>query len=234
MSDIYVSYGTAVNIGNTHLAAIKTAVQLIDDAVHAEDFAWQAEDKGMSAMTVRADAAGAMATTNGDYQPLITDVNGRLHVHDVNSAAILAKIIAAPATEAKQDVIETSLDAILAKIITAPATEAKQDTLETTLTNIESRVNVGALVAGVKTFDVGDGEVNFDSQVVTRYVDVVVNDMGDATWIVIGTTGTPTVGIKLTAIGQGVQHLPVSNVNLIKMDTNATAGNDVTIAYIGV
>lgn len=51
-------------------------------------------------------------------------------------AAILAKIIAAPATEAKQDTIighvdgiEASLASILAKIIAAPATEAKQDAL---------------------------------------------------------------------------------------------------------
>lgn len=51
-------------------------------------------------------------------------------------AALLAKIIAAPATEAKQDTAntllaglatQTTLAAILAKIIAAPATEAKQD-----------------------------------------------------------------------------------------------------------
>ena len=50
--------------------------------------------------------------------------------------AVLAKIIAAPATEAKQDTLnakdfatQTTLAAVLAKIIAAPATEAKQDTL---------------------------------------------------------------------------------------------------------
>ena len=64
--------------------------------------------------------------------------------------AILAKIIAAPATEAKQDTLiakdfatETTLAAILAKLIESPATEDKQDTLiakdfatETTLDSI--------------------------------------------------------------------------------------------------
>lgn len=51
-------------------------------------------------------------------------------------AAILAKIVAAPSTEAKQDTIighvdgiEPALNSILAKIIAAPATEAKQDAL---------------------------------------------------------------------------------------------------------
>ncbi len=51
-------------------------------------------------------------------------------------ADVLAKIIAAPATEAKQDVQETSLDAIIAKLIASPATEAKQDDMESSLNTI--------------------------------------------------------------------------------------------------
>lgn len=67
-------------------------------------------------------------------------------------AAILAKIIAAPATEAKQntandhlaniaqntDGIEGVLANILAKIISAPATEAKQDSIITHIDGVES------------------------------------------------------------------------------------------------
>jgi hypothetical protein len=59
------------------------------------------------------------------------------------SAAILAKLIASPATEGKQDTIighvdgiETALASILAKIIAAPATETKQDTAITALNSI--------------------------------------------------------------------------------------------------
>ena len=55
---------------------------------------------------------------------------------ETTAAAILAKVIAAPATEAKQDTLiakdfatQTTLAAILAKLLAAPATEAKQDTL---------------------------------------------------------------------------------------------------------
>lgn len=51
----------------------------------------------------------------------------------VTLAAVLAKIIAAPATEAKQDTGNTALANILAKLIAAPATEAKQDTANTAL-----------------------------------------------------------------------------------------------------
>lgn len=69
------------------------------------------------------------------------------------SAAILAKIIAAPATEAKQDSSNTKLDtliakdfatqttlaAVLAKIIAAPSTEAKQDTIITSLGGLNAK-----------------------------------------------------------------------------------------------
>lgn len=58
-------------------------------------------------------------------------------------ANILAKIIAAPATEAKQDTLiakdfatQTTLAALLAKVIAAPATEAKQDALIAQLVSI--------------------------------------------------------------------------------------------------
>lgn len=61
----------------------------------------------------------------------------------VTLAAILAKLLAAPATEAKQDVLiakdfatQTTLAALLAKVIAAPATEAKQDTGNTSLASI--------------------------------------------------------------------------------------------------
>ena len=62
----------------------------------------------------------------GDYDKVTID---ELEDLAVSAKAILAKIIAAPATELKQDSAITQLQAILAKIIAAPATEAKQDTL---------------------------------------------------------------------------------------------------------
>lgn len=63
-------------------------------------------------------------------------------------ASILAKIIAAPATEAKQDTLiakdfatQTTLAAILAKIISAPATEAKQDDVITALGTLATKLD---------------------------------------------------------------------------------------------
>ena len=62
--------------------------------------------------------------------------------------SVLAKIIAAPATEAKQDSTLTALASILSKLIAAPATEAKQDTGNSTLSTLNGKVtacNTGAV-----------------------------------------------------------------------------------------
>ena len=76
-------------------------------------------------------------------------------------AAVLAKIISAPATEAKQDTgnaslasiagfdfaTQTTLAALLAKVIAAPSTEAKQDAANTLLTAISGYLASGATAA---------------------------------------------------------------------------------------
>ena len=58
----------------------------------AEDSAHASGNHGIMALTVRQDTAAALSGTNADYQPLITDANGRLHVLDQNSAAILTAV----------------------------------------------------------------------------------------------------------------------------------------------
>lgn len=84
---------------------------------------------------------------------LLTNLNSKDFSTQTTLAAILAKIIAAPATEAKQDTgnsslatiagkdfaTQTTLAAILAKIIAAPSTEAKQDTSNTHLSNLNAK-----------------------------------------------------------------------------------------------
>lgn len=56
----------------------------VDDAgvaiAKAEDVAHVSGDKGVMALAVRKDSAAAVAGTDGDYTPLITDSSGRLHV----------------------------------------------------------------------------------------------------------------------------------------------------------
>lgn len=70
------------------LASDDPAVAVLEALQKAEDAAHSSGDKGIQALTVRADTAAAKAGTDGDYQPLITDANGRLHVIDVTGTAV--------------------------------------------------------------------------------------------------------------------------------------------------
>lgn len=58
----------------------------------AEDSAHASGNHGIMALTVRQDTAAALSGTDADYQPLITDAAGRLHVLDQNSAAMLTAL----------------------------------------------------------------------------------------------------------------------------------------------
>lgn len=64
----------------------------INDAVKAEDAAHSTGDKGIPALTVRQDTAAALSGTDADYQPLISDANGRLHVIEPSAAAAAASL----------------------------------------------------------------------------------------------------------------------------------------------
>lgn len=57
-----------------------------------EDLPHVSGDMGTMAFAVRSDTAAALGGTDGDYQPLITDASGRLHVLDQNSAAMAADV----------------------------------------------------------------------------------------------------------------------------------------------
>lgn len=59
---------------------------------YQEDAAHSSGDTGTLALAVRKDTAAQVAGTDGDYSVLITDANGRLHVLDQNSAAILSAL----------------------------------------------------------------------------------------------------------------------------------------------
>lgn len=54
----------------------------------AEDAAHASGDTGVMALSVRKDTAAATADTDGDYQPLITDSTGKLHVNVGNTVTV--------------------------------------------------------------------------------------------------------------------------------------------------
>lgn len=60
--------------------AALTALQLIDDAVFAEDVAAQAADKGIAVLAVRRDADTSLVGTDNDYANLQVNANGALKV----------------------------------------------------------------------------------------------------------------------------------------------------------
>lgn len=98
-------------------------------------------------------------------------------------AAVLAKILAAPATEAKQDTgntslatiaakdfaTQTTLAAILSKILAAPATEAKQDTGNTSLATIAGKDFATQATLAAILAELGFKTEPTDTQIVKEY-----------------------------------------------------------------
>jgi hypothetical protein len=83
-----------------------------------------------------ATAGNKLAVRATELETLLDSIKSKDFATQTTLAAILAKLIAAPATEAKQatlishvDGVESALASILAKIIADPSTEAKQDTI---------------------------------------------------------------------------------------------------------
>ena len=78
---------TGVDIGDVDVTSIVPGVAATNLG-KAEDAGHSSGDVGVAAMTVRANTATSLSGSDNDYQPLITDTNGRLHTLDANSAAI--------------------------------------------------------------------------------------------------------------------------------------------------
>jgi len=78
---------TGVDIGDVDVTSVVPGTAATNLG-KAEDAAHSSGDVGVMAMSVRQNTAAALSGTDADYQPLITDTNGRLHVLDANSAAI--------------------------------------------------------------------------------------------------------------------------------------------------
>jgi hypothetical protein len=147
--------------------------------------AW--EDYSIPASAARQDAAKTVlddlqTAVEGDVQTALDALVAKDFATQTTLAALLAKVIAAPATEAKQDTLiakdyatQTTLAALLAKVIAAPATEAKQDDIitaagllgtEVTLADIKTATeatqaaveNLPASFIAEYTWDSGDAD----------------------------------------------------------------------------
>jgi len=77
--------------GATHIAPVSATLGLsvnVTNLAKNEDDAHTSGDAGVQALSVRKDTAAALAGTDGDYQPLVTDASGRLHVNVGNTVTV--------------------------------------------------------------------------------------------------------------------------------------------------
>jgi hypothetical protein len=128
--------GTAVKIKSTTDGADQVPHHIVDSSALPTGAATEvtlADVKTAVEALSALIAGGELPVTDADAGTLLTALGATDFATQTTLAAVLAKIIAAPATEAKQDTANTSLASILAKIIAAPSTEAKQDTANTLL-----------------------------------------------------------------------------------------------------
>ena len=179
--EIYGPDGNPISTDDSNKLAVRASeIETILNEIKSKDFATQTTAAAILAKLIAAPATEAKQTAielilnsldGKDYSTLakqneilvkLAALETKLSSDPATQttlAAILAKIIDAPATEAKQDTIighvdgiegaltalndkdfatQTTLSQILAKIIAAPATEAKQDTLIGHVDGVES------------------------------------------------------------------------------------------------
>lgn len=90
----------------------------------AEDAAHSSGDVGVMALTVRKDAAAATAGTDGDYQPPITDANGRMWVNNSGVTQPVSLAAAAAAIAKAEDVASADADVGVPAMMVRKATPA--------------------------------------------------------------------------------------------------------------
>ena len=105
-------------------------------------------------------SSGKLAVRATEIESLLNDIKGKDFATQTTLEAILAKLIATPATEAKQDTLishvdgmESALASILAKLIDAPATEAKQDALAALIGEVQASPTANTLLARLKSLE---------------------------------------------------------------------------------
>jgi len=161
-----------------------------------------------------------------------------LVISKCSNSRVLAKLIAAPATEAKQDTLiakdfatQTTLAAILAKLIAAPATETKQDNLITLLgalnavavTDPAEEGSGLSLLKGLLKQMQGNGtgsqpvsisQTEGENVVVNVNLDIALSALRDA---IVKTGLTSTTLTDLAALFGEVQESPTPNTGLDRL-----------------
>ncbi len=162
--------------GALHVTGAGGGTQYQEDAAHTTG------DTGTMALAVRKDTAAALAGTDGDYTPLITDANGALHVNVASGSVTASGTITAELSATDNAV----LDDIAAKL----------GTIDTDTGNIAT--SVGAVTPGtrVSLIDVDESEDEIKSTAGTLYSLIVTNLASSTRFVRLynATAASTTVG----------------------------------------
>lgn len=87
---------TSISTGNNNIGDVDVASVIPGSGAtnlgKAEDAAHTSGDVGVMALAVRADTAATTTSASGDYSPLLTDANGRLHVIEPSASGAAASL----------------------------------------------------------------------------------------------------------------------------------------------
>src|SRR3990167_9372023 len=219
-SSVTVS-GGVTDDANLYITALRldpTTKRLKVDATiggtEAEDSAHASGDSGVFVLSVRQDTATQLAGTDGDYAPLITDANGRLHVLDANTAAIKT------AVELIDNAISGS--AMQVDVITMPTTTV-------TATNLDIRdltsTDVVTVTGGAgQTADV---KVTLDSESVavtgTFWQATQPVSIAATVGVDVSDEATRLLGVVYGSQGAQLQQKVTSNDLIVTLDSESVA-----------
>ena len=223
IGDVTLTAGTAaigklaansgVDIGDVDVTSVIPGVAATNLG-KAEDAGHSSGDVGVMALTVRQDTAAALGGTDADYQPLITDANGRLHVLDQNSAAILTAL----------QIIDDWDDSDKCKVIIQTGSNAIGKLAANTGVDIGD-VDVTSVIAGVGATNLGKAR---DSALGATDTGVMALAVRDDTL----TTLTPADGDYVPLRVGSTGKLHVTDANITACNTGAVVISSGTVTTV--
>lgn len=172
---------TGVDIGDVDVTSIvpgtgATSLGKAEDAAHASG------DTGVMALTVRANTAAATSGADGDYQPLITDTNGRLHVIEASAASIAAALTT---IDGRVDGLETLIGTTNTTLTTLAG---YLDTVETLIADTNTKLDtsitalqiIDNMVLATSTANIGQVKVTNAAGTVIDPIAAVAHDAVDS------------------------------------------------------
>lgn len=140
---------TGVDIGDVDVTSVVPGVGATNLG-KAEDAAHTTGDTGVMGLTVRQDTAAALGGTDADYQPLITDASGRLHVTGPITAVVpgTAATNLGKAEDAAHSTGDVGVMPLTVRQDTAVALGGTDADYQPLITDANGRLHTNALVVG--------------------------------------------------------------------------------------